>query len=81
MDEKFELNESELDTVQGGMMTIHGKSKVMEYLQPDGTTVNYSVLGDSYATYKRCMALHNDYDDEDYILSVLQNEGYIGSRI
>ena len=81
MSDKVELNESELGTVQGGLMTFYGVDNVLGYLQPDGTTAYYAINGSYDAAYKRSSALHVDTDDEDYILKVLQNEGYIGARL
>ncbi len=83
MSNKIELNESELDNVQGGMMKFSGGNMIMTYTHNDGTVTKYPITnGDCVAAYKRSCLLHAEYiNQEDYILSVLQAEGIVGQQL
>lgn len=78
---KVVLDDTELKDVHAGMMTFAGGNNVLRYKHADGTVTRHQIIGDYNKAYKRSCALHVDTDDEDYILSVLQQEGYIGDQL
>ncbi len=83
MNEKSVLNEMELENVQGGMMKFSGGNMIMTYTHNDGSVTKYPITnGDSLAAYRRSLALHSEYiNQEDYILSILQQEGIVGDQL
>ncbi len=78
---KVVLNDAELEEVHAGMMTFYGGNNVLRYEHADGTLTRHQILGDWNQAYKRSCILHADTNDEDYILYVLQQEGYIGEQL
>ena len=82
MSEKVMLNEEELGDVQAGYMKFCGGNNVLVYTQKDGSKKRYTINGNVWDAYKRNLALRIDHlDQEDYILEVLQKEGYVGQEI
>lgn len=83
MNEKSVLNEMELENVQGGMMEFCGGNMIMVYTHKDGSVTKYPITnGDCLAAYRRSLALHSEYiNQEDYILSILQQEGIVGDQL
>ncbi len=83
MNEKSVLNEMELENVQGGMMKFSGGNMIMTYTHNDGSVTKYPITnGDCLAAYRRSLALHSEYiNQEDYILSILQQEGIVGDQL
>lgn len=83
MSDKVLLGEAELDDVQGGLMKFSGGSMIMTYTHNDGTITKYPITnGDVVAAYRRSLALHAEYiNQEDYILEILQKEGIVGDQI
>ncbi len=82
IEERKQLNEENLENVVGGTMTFSDAMGEMRYLEPDGKTYSfYPLLKSGTEGYQRSLALHMKTDDEDYILSVLQAEGYVGKKL
>ncbi len=81
MSDKRELNEMELEGIQGGMMEWSGGNNVLTYTNADGVVTKYQVNGDCYAAFQRSSVLHSQSVPEDEILSILQSEGMVGSQL
>ncbi len=83
MDKKIALNECELDDVQGGLLKFSGGNMIMTYTHNDGTVTKYPITnGDALAAHKRSLALHMEYiNQEDLIVKILQEEGYVGAQL
>ena len=83
MNDKIVLSDTELENVQGGWLQFNGGDMIMVYTHNDGTITKYPITnGDALAAYRRSLALHSEYiNQEDYIVELLQKEGIIGQQL
>ena len=85
MNDKMILSEDELEDVQGGMFRWSRAKMTMTYTHNDGTVTCYPILSDdAWTAYSRSSILHaqqENYNREDRILEILQQEGLVGQEI
>ncbi len=75
-DNKFAINEEDLDKVIGGLFTWYPKYNVMDYKHKDGSTTRHTYT-DYNAAHARSCELHGQNIPEDKILATLQKEGLV----